>query len=211
MSVPRAAKSKRPQQEGLREAQRRFTRQHILDAAVSTFLERGYIASTVEDIIERAGTSRRTFYAHFRSKVDVLVEAGESILPEIQEHFSELDEALLAGSREALRDWFAASLDWRARHGALLSVWEEASAVEPAQEEASREAIEGFPDLMPNYLARWPKDLHEEARLRVVLLNLQTAGYYKHSPPDEMDADARDLAAETLTNIWHGSLQPPPS
>ena len=211
MSVSRTVKSESPQQEGLRQAQRRFTKQHILEAAVKTFLERGYIASTVEDIIERAGTSRRTFYAHFRSKADVLVEAGERLLPEIQEHVAELDEALLEGSREALRDWFVASLEWRARHGALLAVWEEAAAVEPAQAAASRKAIEGFPDLMPKYLARWPKSLREEARLRVVLLNLQTAGYVKHSPPDEMDADGRDLAAETLTNIWYGSLQPPSS
>jgi AcrR family transcriptional regulator len=210
MPVPQTEGSEQPRG-GLREAQRRFTRQHILDAAIDVFLERGYIPSTVEDIIERAGTSRRTFYAHFRSKADVLVEAGASLLPEIQDHYRELDEALLDGSREALRDWFAARLEWRARHGALISVWEQAAAVEPAQQAESHQRIEGFPDCMPSYLARWPKDRQEEARLRVVLLNLQIGGYFNHSPPGEMDAAARALAADALTTIWYRALQPSPS
>lgn len=208
MSVPEIGKSKQ-RRDGLREAQRRFTRQHILDAAIDVFLERGYIISTVEDIIERAGTSRRTFYAHFRSKADVLVEAGARLIPEIQEHYRALDEALLDGSWEALRDWFAASIDWRARHGALVSVWEEAATVEPAQQTNSRQVIEGFPDLMPHYLARWPRDREREARLRIVLLNLQVAGYYNHTPPRDMDAHARALAADVFANMWYHALRAP--
>ena len=193
---------------GLREAQRRFTRQHILDAAIDVFLERGYIPSTVEDIIERAGTSRPTFYAHFRSKTDVLLEAGAALLPEIQSHYQELDEALLDGSRDALRDWFAARLDWRARHEALLAVWEQAAAVEPAQQATRHGAVDGFPDQMPHYLARWPKGRQDEARLQIVLLNQQLSGYFSHTSPDELDPHARALAAEVLTNIWHDALRP---
>src|SRR6516164_4168741 len=120
---------------GLRAAQRRFTRQHILEAATDVFVQRGYIAATVEDIIERAGTSRRTFYAHFRSKADVLVELGRGLLPEIKANYSRLDAALQTESPEPLRDWFLTIIDWAARYGGLVPVWQEAAAVEPAQEE----------------------------------------------------------------------------
>src|SRR5581483_200453 len=142
----------------LRDAQRRFTKQHILDAALAVFVERGYVASTVEDIIERAGTSRRTFYAHFRSKVDIFIEAGATLLPEIQEQYRALDEALAEGSREALYKRFEASIEWRAQRGALVSVWEQAAAFEPAQQADARQVIEGIPDLMARFLDRWPEE-----------------------------------------------------
>jgi AcrR family transcriptional regulator len=202
-------KPKRPRG-GLREAQRRFTRQHILDAAIDVFLERGYIPSTVEDIIERAGTSRPTFYAHFRSKSDVLVELGASQAPEIQDHYRELDEALHAGSWEALRDWFAARLEWSARYGALTSIWEQAAAVEPEREEQRKELLRSFPNCMPRYLARWPEDRRDEAELRILLMSLQLARFFVYSPPRELvDAD-RAFIADVLTNVWYDGLAPRP-
>jgi AcrR family transcriptional regulator len=208
MSVSRTGPGE-DQRVGLREAQRRFARQHIRDAATEVFLELGYVASTVEDIIERAGASRRTFYAHYRGKVDVLVEAGADLVPEIQQHYRELDEALEVGSWEALHDWFAAGLEWRARYGALVAVWEQAAAVEAAQRDESRRSIEALPDCMPRYLGRWPKARRREARLRIVLLILQIGAYYNLTPPSEMDAGARALAAEALANIWYPALQAP--
>jgi AcrR family transcriptional regulator len=196
---------------GLREAQRRFTRQHILDAAIDVFVERGYIAATVEDIIERAGTSRRTFYTHFRSKADVLVEFGRELLPEIKANYSRLDEALQEESPEPLREWFLAIIDWGARYGGLVPVWQEAAAVEPAHEELRQEIVESFPQLMPRYFARWPKKAHEEAHLRVVLLSVQLDRFFAYAPPREMDAAERELVANVLTQIWSPALQEPPT
>lgn len=194
------------QRGGLREAQRRFTRQHILDAAMDVFLERGYIASTVEDIIERAGTSRPTFYAHFRSKSHLLVELGHAQAPEIQDRYRQLDEALHAGSWEALRDWFAAGIDWSARYGALMSIWEQAAAVEPDRGEERRELMRTFPDCMPRYLALWAGDRQEEARLRIVLLSVQLGRFFAHRPPRDMAPADRAFAADVLANIWFGGL-----
>jgi AcrR family transcriptional regulator len=192
---------------GLREAQRRFTRQHILDAATDVFVERGYIAATVEDIIERAGTSRRTFYAHFRSKADILVELGRELLPEIKANYSRLDEALHTESPEPLRDWFLTIIDWGARYGGLVPVWQEAAAVEPAQEKLRQEIVESFPELMPHYFARWPKNGREEARLRLVLLSVQLDRFFAYAPPREMDTRERELVANVLTQIWSHALQ----
>ena len=203
--------AKPQQRSGLREAQRRFTRQHILDAAIDVFLERGYIASSVEDIIERAGTSRPTFYAHFRSKSDVLTVLGDAQGPAIQDSYRELDGALFAGSWEALRDWFAAKLEWSARHGALMAVWEEAAAIEPEREAQRKASLKAFPDRMPRYLARWPKEREDEARLRILLMSVQLGRLFAHRPPRVMSAEDRTFVAEVMANVWFDALTEAPA
>jgi AcrR family transcriptional regulator len=55
-----------------REAQTRATRREILDAARSLFVERGYVASTMEEIATRAGAGPATVYRLFGSKRGLL-------------------------------------------------------------------------------------------------------------------------------------------
>jgi AcrR family transcriptional regulator len=209
MAAQRAQGARR-KQDGLREAQRRFTRQHILDAATEVFIERGYIASTVEHIIERAGTSRGTFYSYFRSKTDVIAELNAALAPQIHASYSRLDDALHARSPEALREWFSLTIEWCVRDGGLMPVWEQARATEPEQNAQRQEFLRSVSDSMPHYLARWPTENQDEARLRIVLLSVQLDAFFLHSPPRDMDAADRTLVAHVLTNIWYESLQAPP-
>jgi AcrR family transcriptional regulator len=53
------------------------SRERILDAAVKLIAERGYHETTVGDIEDMAGLTRRAggFYRHFSSKEDVLIQA----------------------------------------------------------------------------------------------------------------------------------------
>jgi AcrR family transcriptional regulator len=44
------------------------------------FAERGYDATTVADIAERAGLTKRTFFRHFADKREVLFSGGEMLL-----------------------------------------------------------------------------------------------------------------------------------
>jgi AcrR family transcriptional regulator len=74
-SVKRAYDTRR------REAQARQTQRHIADTARELFIERGYIATSIRDIAERAGVSVQTIYnafedgkaAVFRRVMDILV------------------------------------------------------------------------------------------------------------------------------------------
>ena len=50
-------------------------------AALSLFSTRGYAQTTVDDIVERAGVARRTFFRHFDSKREILFW-GQSTLQE---------------------------------------------------------------------------------------------------------------------------------
>lgn len=50
----------------------RLTRQHIVEASMHLFSERGYAQTTVRDIARQAGISDAAIYYHFNSKDDVL-------------------------------------------------------------------------------------------------------------------------------------------
>jgi AcrR family transcriptional regulator len=58
--------------EGVRERKRRETRQHIAETGLRLFLANGYEHTTLDAIAAEAGISRRTFFAYFKSKEDIL-------------------------------------------------------------------------------------------------------------------------------------------
>jgi len=59
------------------------TRQMLRDALIALILEKGYDATTVEDITNRANLGRATFYLHYRDKDELLVHTLESTFDEL--------------------------------------------------------------------------------------------------------------------------------
>lgn len=59
-------------QPGLRERKKQRTRETIARVAVNLFEERGYQATTLDDIAEAADVSTRTIFSYFPSKEDIL-------------------------------------------------------------------------------------------------------------------------------------------
>jgi AcrR family transcriptional regulator len=76
-----------------RERQRSLTHQRIVAAAVAEFERVGVAHSRVEHICRAAGVSRPTFYAHFPSKEDVVLElqrrAADAIVDAILSRLAE--------------------------------------------------------------------------------------------------------------------------
>ena len=74
--------------EGLRERKRRETLKRITEAGMCLFIEKGYEATTLDDIAAEAGISRRTFFYYFKSKDDILLSLqsgmGDMIVDALQ-------------------------------------------------------------------------------------------------------------------------------
>jgi AcrR family transcriptional regulator len=79
----------------IRRPRREEVRRRLLDAASATFLEKGYLDSTLDDIARRAGLSKGAVYSNFASKQEVF----GFLLQERIEHMGEVIAA--ATDREA--------------------------------------------------------------------------------------------------------------
>jgi AcrR family transcriptional regulator len=55
------------------------TKQRLLDVAIELFEEKGFQTTTVDEIIEKANSSKGAFYTHFKSKHDIFLEKFKEI------------------------------------------------------------------------------------------------------------------------------------
>lgn len=84
--------------ENKKEAIASFHREQILNAAEALFARKGYDQATIADISKEAGYSRRTIYAYYESKEDMLhhiIEIGLQTLKEDVENAVNLNEDFL--------------------------------------------------------------------------------------------------------------------
>ena len=86
--MPESVKPIAPPDFPRRRERARATRTRVLDAARTLFIERGYVATTIDAIAERADVSPETVYATFGNKrsvlselVDISIAGGEEALP----------------------------------------------------------------------------------------------------------------------------------
>ncbi len=66
-------------------------RAHILACALEVFAEKGYHASTVSDIIKKAGVARGTFYLYFSSKRTIFDELLDDLFALLNSNVKRID------------------------------------------------------------------------------------------------------------------------
>lgn len=109
-----------------REAAKAITRERILGEAQRLFRERGYAATSLEQIAEAAEVTKGAIYGHFSSKEDLLVSAIEAApTPDLgtalydqsrpaRERLAEFGRALAVDEDINDRAWLAAHLEFLA-------------------------------------------------------------------------------------------------
>jgi AcrR family transcriptional regulator len=105
---------------GIRARASRARQQTILDAALHLFLERGFGATTLDQILEQSGASVGSFYHHFQSKVEVAAALYLETLESYQTAFlSELRRH--PGARAGIEGAVRHHLKWTGHHPELAT------------------------------------------------------------------------------------------
>ncbi|OPY99742.1 transcriptional regulator [Bradyrhizobium sacchari] len=101
---PLSAVAKSPLAAGLRQRKQQETRERLTRAAMALFLERGFEATTIDDIAAAADVSRRSFFHYFASKEDVVSawqeDAAAALVTEILARPA--DESMLTAAENAI-------------------------------------------------------------------------------------------------------------
>ncbi len=79
------------------------TRAALLDAALSSLMDRGYARFTTTEVAHRAGTSQGSVFKHFPSKSALLAATIEHLFDGLRSNFSAAFESVPAGERTVAR------------------------------------------------------------------------------------------------------------
>jgi AcrR family transcriptional regulator len=99
-------------------------RAQIVEAAFACFAEKGYHATTMDDLVRASGLSKGSLYWHFRSKQDVFLAVFDAFAEAL---FSDWDAQLAAGHRtlDALDAVLSRTLEGMNAEGRALRAWAE--------------------------------------------------------------------------------------
>lgn len=167
--------------------------------------ESSYATATVEGIAGRAGTSRATFYLHFKSKAEVVAALLEQVTPSDRGWYTVLDQAV--GSQARLRAWMDDALRWYESHATLLAALNEAGAVESTVAERRSASMERLVSTMTGYLDAGPEGpARAEAQLRMQLLVRQLHQVGMDTVVQRSWQPDRELLLDVMSASWHVTL-----
>ncbi|MGE5174854.1 MAG: TetR/AcrR family transcriptional regulator [Hyphomicrobiales bacterium] len=163
----------------------------ILDAALATFVERGYAATRIEEIARRAGVSKGTMYLYFRSK-EALFRAvvTRSMVPTVEQA-----EQIVRGHRGSARDLLRS----------ILLAWWDALEASPASGLTKLMAAESgnFPGPTRQFLTE--VFMRRRRLLGNVIRRGVRNGEFRHIRPEL--AVRLAIAPILLASIWKHSFQ----
>ncbi|RFC00690.1 TetR family transcriptional regulator [Rhizobium leguminosarum bv. trifolii] len=187
--------------EGRRQRKRRQTRERIEQAAMTLFLQRGFEATTIEDITEAADVSKRSFFDYFPSKDEVVFAWQDSFADRLMAQIAArpAEEPSVAVVKAAITATVVASVDER---GLALGELIHRTPALKARDQLKYARLEQ--KLAEALLLRKGNDPEERSRMRVlaaVVIGALRVGaeLWQQRPPG---AAPQDFAHEILTELW---------
>lgn len=179
---------------------RETARDRLVAAAFTLFEERGFEQTTVDEIAERAGTGRTTFFRTFRSKEDVIFPDHERLLGAVRERLSTATPetagvAVTEAARVVLQEYLAEGQRARTRYGLVSTV--------PALRDRETAGIGQYQRLFREFLGRWLGD-GDRAALRAELMANAVVTAHNHvlrrwlrretgTPAEDLDSAIREV------------------
>jgi AcrR family transcriptional regulator len=124
--------------------QGRERKQQLIDAAMVLFAERGYAATRISDICERAGVAKGLFYWYFPTKLDLFSELVRSMRHRLRRSQADAMHAD-ADPVERVRQGTAASVRFMAEHATYFSLLD-IERSDPSIDDALRSGSEVYLD-----------------------------------------------------------------
>ena len=157
-------------------------RERLADAAFDLFDERGYEQTTVDDITERAGLGRTTFFRHYRSKEDVIFPDHDRLLEQVSER---LRTSSHATALVAVSDAVRLVLLHYVEEGELARRRYRLTSRVPALRDREIVSVARYQRLFREFIASWMADtvspeMGEPAPLRAELMAAAVAAAHNH-------------------------------
>ncbi|MEV6285022.1 TetR/AcrR family transcriptional regulator [Kribbella sp. NPDC051770] len=186
-----------------------------LPAALERLLRRGesFTELSVRQIIEEAGVSRATFYAHFKDKGQLIIQLADAVRESSLRLAREWDPG--AGEDGAARyaAFFAEVIRLHRANFAVLSAVRELAGYDPAVRDFYTADLEGFDDVVRRTLldeqaaGTTPAALDATAASRVIVWG-GGAAIARHIEVDDGSGD--EVFARELGSIWwYGAYRRP--
>lgn len=152
-------------------------RDRLAAAAFALFRERGYEQTTVDDITERAGVGRTTFFRHYRSKEDVIFPDHDRLLELIRERLQTSNHGTaLAAVSDAVRLVLLHYLD----EGDLARQRYVLTSTVAALRDREIASVARYQRLFREFIAAWLADPAETASLRAELMAAAVVAAHNH-------------------------------
>nr|WP_063048222.1 TetR family transcriptional regulator [Nocardia vulneris] len=165
----------------------------VVDQALRLFAEQGYEATTVDEIAEAAGISRRTFFRQFRSKEDVIFADHESQLARAAEFLAATPGDPWEIVCEAVVQVFVRFTQWREIAARRYQVVRRV----PALREREIVTVFRYERLFTDYLRERLPEVPDLARVQYTAAVTATHNYLlRRMVRGESDAGAADLRVE---------------
>jgi AcrR family transcriptional regulator len=178
------------------------TRDRLAQAAVDLFNERGYEQTTVDDIAERAGLGRATFFRHYRSKEDVIFPDHDQLLEQVRDRMQAASHGTpLAAACDAVRLVLLHYLD----EGDLARRRYALTSTVPALRDREIVSVARYQRLFREYIVGRTAGRGETTALQAELMAAAVASAHNHvlrrwlrgdttDPSREIDAAMRQVA-----------------
>ena len=152
-------------------------RDRLAEAAFALFDERGYEQTTVDDITERAGLGRTTFFRHYRSKEDVIFPDHDRLLKQIRDRLATSNySTALAAVSDAVRLVLLHYLD----EGDLARRRYALTSTVAALRDREIASVARYQRLFREFISDWMGDPAEPASLRAELMAAAVVAAHNH-------------------------------
>jgi AcrR family transcriptional regulator len=152
-------------------------RDRLAQAAFDLFRERGYDDTTVDEIAERAGLGRATFFRNYRSKEDVIFPDHDRLLEQVRDRLRSTSHAsALAAVTDAVRLVLLHYLD----EGELAKRRYALTSAVPALRDREIVAVARYQRLFREFIAERMDASAEPTALQAELMAAAVAAAHNH-------------------------------